>query len=85
MRLEEVERRQIVDHARNEERFKLILDAMQDKTFPPQKEFFDGQIYDAFGSRGEEHAQEPSSCRRCGTIQRAIRQYAHGQGIDQVP
>ena len=34
--------------ARNEERFKLILDAMQDKRFPPQKVFFDGQIYDAF-------------------------------------
>ena len=34
--------------ARNEERFKLILDAMRDKTFPPQKVFFDGQIYDAF-------------------------------------
>ena len=34
--------------ARNEERFKLILDAMRDKTVPPQKVFFDGQIYDAF-------------------------------------
>ena len=33
---------------RNEERFKLILDAMQDKKFPPQKVFYDGQIYDAF-------------------------------------
>ena len=48
MRLDVVERRQIVDQARNEERFKLILDAMQDKKFPPQKVFFDGQIYDAF-------------------------------------
>ncbi len=38
----------IADQARNEERFKLILDAMQDKRFPPQKVFFDGQIYDAF-------------------------------------
>ena len=26
----------------------MILDAMQDKEFPPQKIFFDGQIYDAF-------------------------------------
>ena len=26
----------------------MILDAMQDKEFPPQKVFFDGQIYDAF-------------------------------------
>ena len=25
-----------------------ILDAMRDKTFPPQKIFFDGQFYDAF-------------------------------------
>ena len=48
MRLDVVERRQIVDQARNEERFKLILDAMQDKKFPPQKVFYDGQIYDAF-------------------------------------
>ena len=47
MRLDVVERRQIVDQARNEERFKLILDAMQDKKFPPQKVFYDGQIYDA--------------------------------------
>ena len=54
-RIEANERRQIADQAkndanqvRNEERFKLILDAMQDKTFPPQKVFFDGQIYDAF-------------------------------------
>ena len=48
MRLDIVERRQIIDQARNEERFKLILDAMQDKKFPPQKVFYDGQIYDAF-------------------------------------
>ena len=48
MRIETVERRQIIDQAHNEERFKLILDAMQDKKFPPQKVFFDGQIYDAF-------------------------------------
>ena len=48
MRLDMVERRQITDQARNEERFKLILDAMQDKKFPPQKVFYDGQIYDAF-------------------------------------
>ena len=38
----------LTDQARNEERFKLILDAMQDKKFPPQKVFFDGQVYDAF-------------------------------------
>jgi hypothetical protein len=48
MRLDMVERRQIIDQARNEERFKLILNAMQDKKFPPQKVFYDGQIYDAF-------------------------------------
>ena len=54
-RIEATDRRQIVDQAkndanqeRNEECFKLILDAMQDKKFPPQKVFFDGQIYDAF-------------------------------------
>ena len=54
-RIEATDRRQIADQAkndanqeRNEERFKLILDAMQDKKFPPQKVFFDGQIYDAF-------------------------------------
>ena len=47
-KIEETDRRQIVDQARNEERFKMILDAMQDKEFPPQKIFYDGQIYDAF-------------------------------------
>ena len=54
-RIEATDRRQIADQmrndanqVRNEERFRLILDAMQDKRFPPQKVFFDGQIYDAF-------------------------------------
>ena len=54
-RIETAERQQIADQAkndanqvRNEKRFKLILDAMQDKKFPPQKVFFDGQVYDAF-------------------------------------
>ena len=50
-RIEATERRQMKQEdaqARNEERFKLILDAMQDKKFPPQKVFYDGQIYDAF-------------------------------------
>ena len=47
-KIEETDRRQIVDQARNEERFKMILDAMQDNDFPPQKIFYDGQIYDAF-------------------------------------
>ena len=50
-RIEATERRQLKQEdaqARNEERFKLILDAMQDKKFPPQKVFFDGQVYDAF-------------------------------------
>ena len=50
-RIEDTERRQLkLEDAQlhNEERFKLILDAMRDKTFPPQKVFYDGQIYDAF-------------------------------------
>ena len=54
-RIEATDRRQIADQLRNdanqvknEERFKLILDAMRDKAFPPQKVFYDGQIYDAF-------------------------------------
>ena len=54
-RIEATDRRQVADQirndanqVRNEERFKLILDAMQDKNFPPQKVFYDGQIYDAF-------------------------------------
>ena len=53
-RIEANERRQIADQAkneanqeRNEERFKLIFDAMQDKTFPPQKVFYNGQVFDA--------------------------------------
>ena len=50
-RIEATERRQLkleASQVKNEERFKLILDAMQDKKFPPQKVFFDGQVYDAF-------------------------------------
>ena len=50
-RIEAAERRQLKledSQVKNEERFKLILDAMQDKKFPPQKVFFDGQVYDAF-------------------------------------
>ena len=50
-RIEATERRQLKledSQVKNEERFKLILDAMQDKKFPPQKVFFDGQVYDAF-------------------------------------
>ena len=50
-RLEATERRQLKledSQARNEERFKMILDAMQNNDFPPQKIFYDGQIYDAF-------------------------------------
>ena len=53
-RLDAVERRQITDQSKNdanqscnEERFKLILDAMQAKTFPPQKVFFNGDVFDA--------------------------------------
>ena len=54
-RIEAAERRQIVDQSKNdanqthnEERFKLIFDAMNDKKFPPQKVFFDGEFFDAF-------------------------------------
>ena len=43
-RLETVEVKQVtMDHKLNQ-----VLDAMQDKKFPPQKIFFDGQFYDAF-------------------------------------
>ncbi len=47
-RLDTVERRQITDQARNEERFDTIFKAMDGGDFPPQKVFFDGQVYDAF-------------------------------------
>ena len=47
-RLDNVERRQIADQARNEERFDVIFKAMDGGNFPPQKIFYDGQVYDAF-------------------------------------
>ena len=47
-RLDNVERRQITDQARNEERFDTIFKAMDGGDFPPQKVFYDGQVYDAF-------------------------------------
>lgn len=47
-RIETVERRQIADQTRNEERFETIFKAMDGGDFPPQKVFFDGKHYDAF-------------------------------------
>ena len=47
VRVETVERRQIADQQRNEERFDTIFKAMDDGEFPPQKVFFDGKHYDA--------------------------------------
>lgn len=47
-RLETVERRQIVDQARNEERFDTIFRAMDGGDFPPQKVFYEGRHYEAY-------------------------------------
>ena len=47
-RIDTVERRQITDQQRNEERFDTIFKAMDGGDFPPQKVFFDGKHYDAF-------------------------------------
>jgi hypothetical protein len=47
-RLDVVERRQITDQSRNEERFDTIFKAMDGGDFPPQKVFFDGKHYDAY-------------------------------------
>ncbi len=47
-RIETVERRQITDQARNEERFDTIFKAMEGGDFPPQKVFFEGKHYDAY-------------------------------------
>ena len=47
-RIEVVERRQIADQQRNEERFDTIFKAMDGGDFPPQKVFFDGKHYDAY-------------------------------------
>ena len=47
-RLDTVERRQIADQARNEERFDTIFKAMDGGDFPPQKVFFNGRHYDAY-------------------------------------
>ena len=47
-RLEAVERRQITDQSRNEERFDAIFKAMDGGDFPQQKVFFEGKHYDAY-------------------------------------
>ena len=47
-RLDVVERRQITDQSRNEERFDTIFKAMDGGDFPPQKVFFEGKHYDAY-------------------------------------
>ena len=38
----------LADQQRNEERFDVIFKAMDGGDFPPQKIFYDGQVYDAF-------------------------------------
>ena len=47
-RIDTVERRQITDQSRNEERFNTIFKAMDGGDFPLQKVFFDGKHYDAY-------------------------------------
>ena len=47
-RIETVERRQITDQARNEERFDTIFKALDGGDIPPQKVFFEGKHYDAY-------------------------------------
>ena len=53
-RIEETERRQLESNARqladqshNEERFEQIFRAMNDQTFPAQKVFYEGEVFDA--------------------------------------
>ena len=52
-RLDAVERRQITDQSRNEERFEAIFKAMDGGDFPLQKVFFDGKHYDAYSFAGK--------------------------------
>ena len=47
-RIDTIERRQITDQQRNEERFDTIFKAMDGGEFPPQKVFFEGKHYDAY-------------------------------------
>ena len=47
-RIDVVERRQITDQSRNEERFDAIFKAMDGEDFPQQKVFFEGKHYDAY-------------------------------------
>ena len=47
-RLDTMERRQITDQQRNDERFDIIFKAMDGGDFPPQKVFFGGKHYDAY-------------------------------------
>jgi hypothetical protein len=47
-RIDVVERRQITDQTRNEERFDTIFKAMDGGDFPPQKVFYEGKHYDAY-------------------------------------
>lgn len=47
-RLDVVERRQITDQSRNEERFDTIFKAMDGGDFPPQKVFYDRKHYEAY-------------------------------------
>ena len=51
VRLDNLERKQLKQQESieaNDANIQIILDAMRSKDFPPQKIFFDGQVYDAF-------------------------------------
>ena len=48
VRMDAMERRQITDQSRNEERFDEIFKAMDGGDFPPQKVFFEGRHYEAY-------------------------------------
>ena len=90
-RLAEAERRQledrtrqIADQTRNEERFDVIFKAMDGGDFPPQKVFYDGQVYDAFEQmkkfvriwrRFEDPATRPRGGVRRFSLRSALRSF----------
>ena len=67
-RIDTVERRQVTDQARNEERFDTIFKAMEGGDFPTQKVFFEGKHYDAYSFARKLVRKATRKCCQCENV-----------------
>ena len=67
-RIDTVERRQVTDQARNEERFDTIFKAMEGGDFPTQIVFFEGKHYDAYSFARKLVRKATRKCCQCENV-----------------